>query len=109
MTPLRSDHFNGKTFYQDHDRAARLRDFWRWRLTAKPHPWPAQVALALQPAPPKPRGDKIVATWIGHATFLIQTAHANFLTDPVFSDRASPVRWAGPRRVHAPGLALAAL
>ena len=48
-------------------------------------------------------------TWIGHSTFLLQTAHGNFLTDPVFSARASPFSWAGPRRVHAPGLTFEAL
>ncbi len=37
-------------------------------------------------------------TWIGHATFLIQIDGMNILTDPQFSDRASPVSWAGPRR-----------
>jgi N-acyl-phosphatidylethanolamine-hydrolysing phospholipase D len=38
-------------------------------------------------------------TWLGHATFLVQINGFNILTDPVFSDRASPVRFAGPRRV----------
>jgi L-ascorbate metabolism protein UlaG (beta-lactamase superfamily) len=44
-------------------------------------------------------------TWIGHATFLIQLDGLNVLTDPQFSDRASPVSFAGPRRLNAPGLA----
>lgn len=110
MTPPRSDHFNGKTFFQrQHPHAVRPLDFWRWRLTAKPRRWPTRVVLDPQAPPPAPRGDEIVATWIGHATFLLQTARANFLTDPVFSDRVSPVRWAGPRRAHPPGLALDAL
>jgi L-ascorbate metabolism protein UlaG (beta-lactamase superfamily) len=110
MTPLRSDHFNGKTFFQaHHNDAVRRRDFWRWRLTAKPRPWPAQVALASQAPPPAPHGSEVVVTWIGHATFLLQTAQGNFLTDPVFSERASPLTWLGPRRAHAPGLAFDAL
>lgn len=41
---------------------------------------------------------------IGHATLLIQIAGLNLLTDPVWSDRASPVAFAGPRRVTAPGV-----
>jgi len=45
-------------------------------------------------------------TWIGHATMLVQASGLNLLTDPVFSERASPVQWAGPRRQPAPGLAL---
>jgi L-ascorbate metabolism protein UlaG (beta-lactamase superfamily) len=44
-------------------------------------------------------------TWIGHATFLIQLEGLNVLTDPQFSDRASPLSFAGPRRLNAPGLA----
>lgn len=43
-------------------------------------------------------------TWIGHATFLIQFAGLNILTDPQFSERASPVSWAGPKRVIPPAL-----
>jgi N-acyl-phosphatidylethanolamine-hydrolysing phospholipase D len=44
-------------------------------------------------------------TWIGHATLLVQLDGLNFLTDPTWSDRASPVSWAGPRRLSPPGLA----
>jgi len=45
-------------------------------------------------------------TWIGHATALIQASGLNVLTDPIFSQRASPVRFAGPKRAHPPGLRL---
>ena len=43
-------------------------------------------------------------TWIGHATLLIQLDNLNLLTDPHWSDRASPVRFAGPKRLVPPGL-----
>jgi N-acyl-phosphatidylethanolamine-hydrolysing phospholipase D len=43
-------------------------------------------------------------TWIGHSSFLIQVAGLNILTDPIWSDRASPVSFAGPRRLVPPGL-----
>lgn len=110
MTPPLSDHFNGKTFFQDHhDHALRRRDFWRWRLTAKPKLWPRQVAFTPPPPPPSPRGEEVVVTWIGHATFLIRTETVNLLTDPIFSERASPFTWIGPRRVHPPGIAFSAL
>ncbi len=46
------------------------------------------------------------ATWIGHATVLVQIGAANVLTDPHFSERASPVQWMGPRRWQPPGVAL---
>jgi len=43
-------------------------------------------------------------TWIGHATLLIQLAGVNILTDPQWSERASPLSFAGPPRVTPPGL-----
>lgn len=45
-------------------------------------------------------------TWIGHATVLLQVAGCNILTDPVFSTFASPVPFAGPKRIQRPGVAL---
>lgn len=110
MTPPPAAQLNGKTEPPfDPLAGGRGLDLLRWKLTSRPARWPAHVPLAPQPPPPAPRADEIVATWIGHSTFLLQTAHGNFLTDPVFSDRASPVQWAGPRRVHPPGLAFDAL
>jgi N-acyl-phosphatidylethanolamine-hydrolysing phospholipase D len=49
------------------------------------------------------------ATWIGHSTVLLQLGGINALTDPVFSQRASPIQWMGPRRVMDPGLPIDAL
>ena len=43
-------------------------------------------------------------TWIGHATVLAQLGGLNVLTDPIFSDRASPLSFLGPRRAQKPGL-----
>lgn len=51
------------------------------------------------------RSDATV-TWVGHSTLLIQLDGVNLLTDPQWSDRASPVTFAGPRRVTPPGLAM---
>ncbi|HWJ33982.1 MAG TPA: MBL fold metallo-hydrolase [Steroidobacteraceae bacterium] len=48
-------------------------------------------------------------TWVGHATTLVQASGLNVLTDPIFSQRASPIAYAGPRRAQGPGIALAAL
>jgi N-acyl-phosphatidylethanolamine-hydrolysing phospholipase D len=44
-------------------------------------------------------------TWIGHATLLVQLDGVNLLTDPHWSERASPVTFGGPKRVMPPGLA----
>ena len=51
----------------------------------------------------------VALTFIGHASFLLRFPGLVVLTDPVFSDRCSPVPWAGPRRAHPPGIALDAL
>lgn len=56
----------------------------------------ARAGRAMQPA----------ATFIGHATVLVQMGGLNLLTDPQFSERASPVGFVGPRRAQPPGLAL---
>ncbi len=45
-------------------------------------------------------------TWVGHATLLVQMSHLSFLTDPMWSDRASPLAFAGPSRHAAPGVAI---
>ncbi len=49
------------------------------------------------------------ATWVGHSTLLVQLDHVTFLTDPIWSDSASPLRGLGPRRFVAPGISLDAL
>lgn len=110
MTPPASDHFNGKTFFNPSGPAERgLLDVLRWQLTSRAVRWPAWVDLAPSPPPPAPRDSGVTATWVNHATFLLQTAGSTVLTDPIFSERASPVGWAGPRRVHAPGVTFASL
>ncbi|MDB5966267.1 MAG: fold metallo-hydrolase [Polaromonas sp.] len=48
-------------------------------------------------------------TWVGHATMLVQAGGLNVLTDPVFSERASPFQFIGPQRAQPPGIALADL
>ena len=50
--------------------------------------------------------DQPTLTWIGHATFLLQASGLNILTDPHFTERASPLSFGGPRRVVPPAIAL---
>mgnify|MGYP000959161956 FL=1 len=57
--------------------------------------------------PPEKNHDGIRITNIGHATLLIQADGVNILTDPVWSERASPFSWIGPRRYTEPGVTLA--
>ena len=87
---------------------------WKWHalreglppepLAPTPAVTPDLAALRVNTAPGRPS-----ATWIGHATVLVQAGGLNVLTDPVFSERASPVQFAGPRRAQPPGIALADL
>lgn len=49
------------------------------------------------------------ATWLGHSTVLVELDGARILTDPVWADRASPTRIAGPKRFHPPPVAIDAL
>ena len=51
----------------------------------------------------------IRATYINHATILIQVDGLNILTDPIWSERASPVTFAGPKRIRAPGIEISDL
>ncbi len=53
--------------------------------------------------------DTLAATWIGHSTVLLQMGGLNILTDPIWSERASPFRLLGPRRVMPPGAELESL
>lgn len=70
--------------------------------------WPASVPVTPGRPPARVEGARMVATWIGHATMLVQTQGLNILTDPVWSDRAGPLG-IGPERVAAPGVRFADL
>lgn len=56
-----------------------------------------------------PDPSKIQLTWVGHSTFLVQVAGVNILTDPIWSERCSPVQWLGPKRQARPGVRFADL
>lgn len=69
--------------------------------------WPDKVEPTTVPNVPKAvEPDQVAVTFVNHATFLIQLPGLNILTDPVWSERASPVSWAGPKRVREAGLAI---
>ena len=50
--------------------------------------------------------DDNYAIWIGHSTFLIKKNGVTILTDPIFSERASPFKKIGPKRLIPPAIAL---
>ena len=113
--PTGSDHFDGRQFHNLAGVPAgrSLLDLLRWKWLGGPiTPWPAQPAPdALAPdLVADVRAGEMAATFVGHSTFLLQFAQGlNVLTDPIWSERASPVSFAGPRRARPPALAFEAL
>ena len=104
-----SDHFDGLRFFNpDHAETDRgFRDLLRWKLKERAARWPRSVPM--RQALPERRVTGLRATIVGHASVLIQAGGLNVLTDPVWSERASPLPFVGPRRVCAPGIAFEAL
>jgi L-ascorbate metabolism protein UlaG (beta-lactamase superfamily) len=80
-----------------------------WAAVANTKPIPTFPRVANDGSALRDDRDARTLTWIGHATLLIQLDGVNVLTDPQFSERASPVTFAGPRRLNPPGLAFEAL
>ena len=106
-----SENFDGTRFFL----AGQTRDktqgeLWKWRMAGGKEAWPAAFPSPYQDRPPqRVAGKGLRVTLIGHASFLIQTGGLNILIDPVYSDRASPFGFAGPKRVNPPGIALSDL
>jgi L-ascorbate metabolism protein UlaG (beta-lactamase superfamily) len=98
-----SDHFDGRRFVNPTGTAGQPFSKVPRMLREPRTPWPTHVEVRPQ-VPPALDGAAAVVTFIGHSTFLIQTAAGNLLTDPIYSERASPLTWAGPRRVREPGV-----
>jgi len=101
-----TDHFDGRRFHNPEGPPRHgFVDVIRWRLTSKPGRWNAWThAEPGAPPPERVAGEKLRITFVNHATVLIQTGGLNILTDPIWSDRASPFTWAGPKRHRSPGL-----
>ena len=99
-----SEHFDGTRFSNpgqpSTDRG--LVDVLRWRLTSAAARWPKSVPVT--PAKPDERVSGLRITIVGHASTLIQVAGVNILTDPVWSERAGPFSFVGPKRVTKPGI-----
>lgn len=105
---LKSDHFDGKRFYNEDAGAYRtFFDFLKWvtnRRLPQWHPFNMETPpLTLEPRVGK---GELVVTFINHSTFLVQMDGVNILTDPMWSERPSPVSFSGPARVHPPGVLL---
>lgn len=126
-------HHTPTGFQNNHARAVdnSFGDFLRWQWESRGLPQaPSQPVPVVQPnlalinaattlvsyQPALPASAPVpslpilpTVTWIGHATALVQANGLNVLTDPIFSERASPLQLFGPKRVQPPGVALAEL
>ena len=106
-----SDHFDGERFFNTGGTLPRgPRDLLRWMIDSRWQGtrarWPAWAPSPCADKPPaRVEGTALRVSFVGHASWLIQTAGLNVLLDPVWSQRASPVRFAGPKRVNDPGIA----
>ncbi len=107
-----SDHFDGVRFFDPHGVPVRSRrDLLRWladrRWRGTRAKWPIWAPSPYADRPPaRVEGSTWRISYVGHASFLIQTAGLNILLDPVWSKRASPSRFIGPKRVNDPGIAV---
>lgn len=108
-----SDHFDGLRFLSPGGASDKsLAQLWRMIRDARRvgAPWPANPPSLPCPAPPsRVEGERIRVTLVGHSTFLVQTQGVNLLTDPVWSHRAGPFGWLGPKRATPPAFDLDAL
>ena len=97
--------FDGTRFFLDgHTIDTSRMDLIRWRMGGGKAKWPESFPSPHSDTPPQRVPDGTRISYIGHASVLIQTHGVNILIDPVWSQRASPVQFAGPARVNPPGV-----
>ena len=101
-----TDHFDGRRFHNLGLPGRKgFLGFLRWQLTSQPGYWNKWTdSQSGNPSPLRVAGPDLRVTFINHATVLIQMEGINILTDPIWSERASPVSWVGPKRRNPPGL-----
>jgi L-ascorbate metabolism protein UlaG (beta-lactamase superfamily) len=101
----KSDHYDGERFFNiEKTKDRSFIEFLQWMFNGEAADWPKQVANKNFPTPKLDARDRGIFTFVNHATYLIQLKGLNVLTDPVFSERVSPVPFLGPKRVRRPGI-----
>ncbi len=105
----KTDHFDGERFHNYVTRPKKFGDFLKWQLDKANNPWPSAIQNKSYPPPPSRVETGPLITWMGHSSFCIQMLGLNILVDPLFSERAGPISWAGPKRIRPVALALESL
>lgn len=101
--PPVSDHSDGHRFHNLDPKIKQtgLLSILKWRFTSKSEKWSDMIAAEFNDVPPERIfDDKIRVSFIGHATFLIQTQGLNIITDPLYSERCSPFTSKGPKKSY---------
>lgn len=102
-----SDHFDGREFHNETPFPHEFTDLLGYLFRQERIEWSRDQTLPERPLPvPDVANGQLRLTWVNHATVLIQADGLNLLTDPIWSERASPVGFAGPERHHPAGIAL---
>tara|TARA_Y100000389_G_scaffold83564_1_gene80152 strand:+ start:5072 stop:6103 length:1032 start_codon:yes stop_codon:yes gene_type:complete len=102
----KSTNFDGKKFInlQPPKESNTFLKFLKWKIQGNKAEWPKWVEITQT----KPKYQKIEkginVIFINHATLLVQIDGVNILTDPVYSNRTSPVSFLGPKRIKLPGV-----
>ena len=108
-----SDHFDGRRFFDSDGMPPKsLGEVLRWQLRSgrQRQAWPKWAPSPHADTPPaRVDGEKVRLSFVGHVSWLIQASGVNILIDPVWSVRASPFKWLGPKRCNDPGIAFDAL
>lgn len=102
----KSSYFENGKFHNKQKTARKHKNFFKIlkKFYASPagkrepkNPLPVQT---INPAMFQQNPDDLRITWLGHSSMMIETVGYKILTDPVFSERASPFKWIGPKRFH---------
>lgn len=100
-----SDHYDGKHFFNPNEDIKRpFYKFLYWAFTRHPADWSKEDVKYKFDTPPATVEKGLRVSFVGHATMLIQVDGLNILTDPIWSDRASPLSFIGPKRHNPPAI-----
>ncbi len=104
-----TDKFDGSRFFNSTPMTQGFSSMVKlsWEFATQSAPWPDNIVVEQRSVPLSDEG--LSVTFINHATFLLQIDGVTILTDPIYSERASPFSFAGPKRVHVPGIPIEAL